>query len=190
MMSSGLAVHVISRTGHGPNRWLRGWLKHHHLEPQIITSRYEVAAGRNRSAKQFLTQDVPAGAMFLLQLDEGMLPRRETGPILDLGNGDLVYCGYPARGGRQGVYGHGMVAPGCLRVSAGLLQQVAPPWFAPRWNRDRTEQIACEATSLMRAAQDRGVQCRIVGLIDRLVVAVLRANPERPTEPDLAMPPD
>jgi len=189
-MSSDLAVHVISRTGHGPNRWLRAWLEHRHLAPEIVTSRYEVAAGRNRSVERFLTKAVPDGAAFLLQLDEDMFPRPETDAILDLASGDLVYCGYPARDGHKGVYGDGMIAPGCLRMSARLLQQIDPPWFCPRWNHNRTEQIACEATHLMRAAQDRGYQCRIVGLIDHLVVAVLRANPARPTEPDLAMPAD
>lgn len=160
-MIDGLLIVVMSGGG-PPARELALWLSRIGCPWRFGSAEYGIDVARNQNVRRFLREDVPAGKLHLLMIDDDMVPVEATRPILDE-PGDLLYCGYAGRSGSRGHYGQDDFGEGCFRASAGLLGKMADPWFATTYYQGR--RVACEGLHFQRHARAAGVHPRMVGIV-------------------------
>ena len=163
-----------------PNFELDLWLRRLSAMGCIVRdfiSKYDVCAARRNILEHFVTQDIPAGAEYLMMIDEDVVPEKSTSNMLTA-DGDLIYCSalspHEAGLGKKNHWGDGDFGLACCRISATVAKAIPiDRSFEFVWNETRTERVNCDCAYFRDLVQGLGFKTQMVGVVGQNVTAVL-----------------
>ena len=162
------------------------WLSGHRLDWRYSAYDYHVEEVRNQQVRRFLREDVPAGKVYLLLIDDDMVPVESSNAILTAA-GDLMYCGTVGPFGTKGHYGDGDFGENFCRLSARLLKRMAYPYFQTAYQDG--VRVACDGRHFRQQAQPF-VTPKMVGVAGHQQTCIVFPDPDSKLGWQLAWPTD